>query len=319
MMTLSGLAKLANVSVSTASKAFAGSAEVNKETREMIFALAKAHGCFKKFYNVKYPRMVIALLAPEFHSGLYVRILELLQQELEENGCEICVSTTEFSVQREKELIEYYCNHADVDGIVAIDLQSGSLESYEIPVINMLTENEQVPGVYVDMLPSIMESLAYLKEKNVSSVGFIGEPLCAKMNCQFRDSMKEVGLPFSEDLISVVECRHEQGGYEAMEQLFVRGKLPRALICAYDKMALGAIRCIFDHGLSVPEDIAVLGTDDTKSNPWLNPPLASISCSVEELCQLAVQSIQQQISGKEIPKQQIIPSKFCLRRSFEID
>ena len=51
MITLSKLAKLANVSVSTASKAFSGSPEVNEETRQLVFRVAKEHGCFKKFYN----------------------------------------------------------------------------------------------------------------------------------------------------------------------------------------------------------------------------------------------------------------------------
>ncbi len=47
MLTLTKLAKLANVSVSTASKAFSMSSEVNEQTREEIFRIAKEHGCFK--------------------------------------------------------------------------------------------------------------------------------------------------------------------------------------------------------------------------------------------------------------------------------
>lgn len=62
MITLSKIAKLANVSVSTASKAFSGSTEVNEETREMIFDIAKKNECFKRFYNVKYPKLVIAII-----------------------------------------------------------------------------------------------------------------------------------------------------------------------------------------------------------------------------------------------------------------
>lgn len=62
MITLSKIAKLANVSVSTASKAFSGSTEVNEETREMIFDIAKKNECFKRFYNVKYPELVIAII-----------------------------------------------------------------------------------------------------------------------------------------------------------------------------------------------------------------------------------------------------------------
>ena len=62
-MTLTKLAKLANVSVSTASKAFSMSSEVNEETRKIIFDIAKEHGCFKKYYNANYPKLVIAIVS----------------------------------------------------------------------------------------------------------------------------------------------------------------------------------------------------------------------------------------------------------------
>ena len=318
MMTLSKLAKLANVSVSTASKAFAGSPEVNRETGEMIFSVAKAHGCFKKFYNVKYPKLVIALIAPEFQSGLYVRYLSLLQQELEAQGCELCVSTTNFSREREQELLEYYYRHANVDGILIIGMKNVPGENYEIPVVALCPSSPVEKGICTDLLPAFRESLAYLKGKGVRSIGFIGEELTAPKEQQFRMLMEEARLPLDPNLI-VRSGRQEQGGYDAMERLFAENRLPRAVICAYDRLALGAIRCILDHGLSVPEDIAVLGMDDMQEAPWLNPPLASISASVEAICRLAAETVLKKISGEDVPETQNLPAQFHLRRSFEID
>ena len=63
-MTLSKLARLANVAVSTASKAFSMSDDINEQTREEIFRVARENGCFKKFFNAKYPKFVIALICP---------------------------------------------------------------------------------------------------------------------------------------------------------------------------------------------------------------------------------------------------------------
>ena len=65
MITLSQLAKLAHVSVSTVSKAFSMSEEVNEQTREEVFRIAKEYGCFKKYYKAKYPKTVIAVICPE--------------------------------------------------------------------------------------------------------------------------------------------------------------------------------------------------------------------------------------------------------------
>ncbi len=318
MMTLSKLAKLANVSVSTASKAFAGSPEVSKETAEMIFSVAKAHGCFKKFYNAKYPNLIIALIAPEYQSGLYSQLLSLLQNELEAHNCELCVSITSFSQERQAKLLDYYYRHAAVDGIFIIDMQSSLKENYEIPVFSIFPTSFVEGGICIDMRPALRESIAYLKEKRVRSVGFIGETLTVHKEQLFSTLLDEIGLPLNPDFI-VRSGRQEQGGYNAMEQLLAKNDHPRAVICAYDRLALGAIRCILDHGLSVPEDIAVLGMDDMHSAPWTNPPLASISTSLEELCHLAVEAVLKKISGEDPPETQTLPAKFHLRRSFEID
>ena len=72
-MTLTKLAKLANVSVSTASKAFSMSPEVNSETREMIFDKARELRCFKQFFSAKYPRLVVAVICPELGEPVLFR------------------------------------------------------------------------------------------------------------------------------------------------------------------------------------------------------------------------------------------------------
>ena len=103
-----------------------------------------------------------------------------------------------------------------------------------------------------------------------------------------------------------------------MESFFAKNNLPRAVVCAYDHMAIGAVRCIYDHGLSVPCDIAILGMDDIPEARFLNPPLASVSANIEELCRIAVQAVIKQINGDNTVKHQMIASEFKLRRSFEI-
>ena len=100
MITLSKIAKEAHVSVSTASKAFSGSPEVNEETRQLIFDVAKRYGCFKKFYNAKYSKFVIAIICPEFSSIHYANYLSFLRQSLAQQNCEVCVAESNFSAEK---------------------------------------------------------------------------------------------------------------------------------------------------------------------------------------------------------------------------
>lgn len=320
MMTLSKIAKLANVSVSTASKAFSGSTEVNEETRQMIFGIAKEQGCFKKFYNAKYQKLVIAVIAPEFRSVYYARYLSYIQVCLQKKNCELCVSTTDFSPQKEKDLIEYYYKNADVDGIILIDAENEEIGKYEIPIVcvNFAKRSENVCFVTKNPRPALEESIEYLLKKGVRAIGFIGEELTVGKLRLVQEILQQNGVTPDDDFMVTTKGRFSKGGYQAMEELFAKKKLPRAIICGYDYMAIGAIRCIYDHGLSVPEDVAVLGMDDIVEAEYLNPPLASISMSTEEICRQASEMIVNHINGEDTPRQITVDSVLKIRKSFEI-
>jgi len=323
-MTLSQIAKEAYVSVSTASKAFSGSPEVNEETRRLIFQVAKKHGCFKKFYNVKYPKLVIGVIAPEFSSMFYTRSLSLIQQNLDH--CELCVSTSNFSAERERELIDYYSKHSNADGLIIIDPIAKPEEGIEIPLVLLCgNKNERAvspagcTSIYTDGRDVMKEAIHYLKEKGVTSIGFISENHTAHREKHFCSLMEAEGLPVREEYLCCSEKRFEEGGFEAMEILLQRGKPPRAVLCAYDYVAIGAIHSLKNHGFRVPEDVAVLGKDDLAEDPYLDPPLASISSSPEKRCRLAAEAILKRIGGEEPEQEIVIPVSFKLRRSFEID
>ena len=316
-MTLTQIAKEAHVSVSTASKAFSGSTEVNEETRELVFQIAKKHGCFKKFYNAKYPKLVIAVIAPEFSSMYYSRYLALIQKNL--HNCELCVSTYNFSKDCQGELIDYYYKHANVDGIILIDPIAELEQPMEIPTVVLHNNFKSAnTAVSVRLQEALTEALDYLKSAGVTAIGFIGEGNTKTKERLFREAMTEAGLPIHDHYILRTTTRFEEGGYQAITALIAQGPLPRALICGYDYMAIGAIRCLKDHGYRVPEDVAILGMDDLPEAKYLDPPLASISAVPEARCRIAAEAMLKIINGEEAQKNIVIPAKFHNRESFSV-
>lgn len=320
MITLSKIAKEANVSVSTASKAFSGSLEVSEETRERIFDVAKRYGCFKKFFNAKYSKYVIAVICPEFNSIHYATYLSCLRRFLEKNGCEVCVAESNFSAEKEKELLDYYCKHADVDAVIMIQPQLEHYDFHELPVLSMGKNvfGKDCAAIVCDSSAALKQSIDYLVANGVCSIGFIGEALTAGKFSSLKNHLSERGLSFQPDHIQIVKKRFEAGGYEGMAQILKSGAPPRAVICAYDDLAIGAIRCIRDQGLRVPEDIAVMGMDDIPQAPYLVPPLASIATQTEKRCQLAADSIIQLLNGQPVPPFQVVQAQFQFRESFRV-
>lgn len=320
MMTMSKLAKIAHVSVSTVSKAFSMSTEVNNETREMIFDIARQNGCFKKFYTAKYPRYVIAVICPEFQSRYYSSMISLVQKKLSNYNCEICVAATDFSNESKKTLLEYYDKYTDVDAIIMLDGNMELDNSIEVPTVMIGYEDTQNCFVSIDIddYPPVKQAIEYLKSKNVTKIGFVGEVHTADKRHKFTKAMEEINGIYDDKLISIVDERFERGGYLAMQKLIDNGNLPRAVICGYDNMAIGAIRCIYENGLTVPNDIAVIGFNDIPEAKYLNPPLSSIDPHMDTICNIAVSSILDKLSGKEVKtKHKIVPT-FNLRKSAEI-
>lgn len=318
MMTLSKLAKLAHVSLSTASKAFSMSSEVNEETREMIFELARAHGCFKKFYNAKYPKLVIAVICPEFKSRYYSTLVSSIGETLSQMGCEMCVASTDFYEKNRKELFDYYNNYSNVDGIIMIDAGNKELEENNIPVVTTGNPKGKTLSVSSNSSMGINLAIDYFLSKNVCDIGFIGEQRTMSKLIHFKEHLDKKLGAVNEDFISISEQRMEQGGYEAMEELFKRNAIPRGIICAYDCMAIGAMKCVFNHGLSVPQDIAIIGMNNNRESAFLNPSLSSIDLCPEQAGKEMSIAVINKIMGTQENEGIILTPKLILRQSSEI-
>ena len=319
MITLSKLAKLCHLSVSTVSKAFSMSEEVNEQTREEVFRVAKEYGCFKKYYKAKYPKTVIAVICPEFQSRFYSDALTALQQHLSGYHCDICVASTDFSPEKQKDLLRYYNRYTTVDGIISIGTYADPGEDMELPiaVVGDVVSGEVDICISTDYQTAMQDAVAYFKEKG-ASVGFVGDPYTNGKLFRLQELAAKAGVPLALEHTCVSQQRFEAGGYDAMAQLLRQSTLPRAVVCGYDYLAMGAIRCLYDHGLSVPEDMAVLGMDNIHESAFLNPPLSSIDLRIDASCRLAAEALMAKLMGNEYKAEQSLPSQLYLRRSTEL-
>lgn len=321
MITLSKLAQLAHVSISTASKAFSGSHEVNEQTREHIFALAKEHGVFKKFYNAKCPHLVIAVIVPEFQGGHYGHFLDALRKCLREKGCTVSVTTWDFSPEESKRVYDYYSNYTDVDGVILVENQTPFLNDLIAPavVVGATDIRSDATGVSIDYTLAVEDALRYFKEKNVATVGILTERRTGRKLEIFKSAIEKIYGAADERYIVVSDSRFEECGYEGMTRLIEAKAVPRAILCGYDEIAVGAIRALTEHGLSVPEDVAVIGCNDNPSSAYSVPSLSSIDVRHADCAALAVDMVLDKIFSHPIPKERRLDAILRLRASSHIE
>ena len=305
-MTLSELAKLAHVSISTASKAFAMSKEVNEETRELIFSVARENGCFKKFFNAKYPKYMVAIICPEIKSYTYSSLCLRIQELLNTYNCEVCVSTSEFSMEIAKERLAYYDKYSCADAVVLIDTDIDESTEYIVPIVSIRSKVKN-PNVSIlsNTKNAIEQAVYYFLEHGISDIVYIGENLCINKNEDFRECSERILGKTDDSLIFLTEKRFEEGGYSVAKEIFDsrNGSFPKAVICAYDNMAFGVIRFLNDNGIKVPEDVKIIGMDNILTDDYSFPRLSSIEYMNMQIAEIVSKSIFEMFNGETEKKE----------------
>jgi LacI family transcriptional regulator len=106
----------------------------------------------------------------------------------------------------------------------------------------------------------------------------------------------------------------QEGGYAAMQQLLPHN--PDAVFVASDIMAFGALRALEEHGVRVPEDIALMGFDGQDETAHTRPPLSTVAQPIADLGRGAVQILLERIEHPEgDPRHVLLPTQLILRRS----
>ena len=320
-MTLTELARLAHVSTSTASKAFALSPEVNEQTRDMIFEVAKENGCFKKFYRQEYPGLVFAVICPEFESTYYASFISEMQKYLSKYNSEVAVAATGFDGATEQRLLEYYRRYHTADGIILINGFTPVESSGEIPIatVNCYRGCKGSINVNVTSQNPINQMISDWKDQGVTEIGFIGDCYTGQRLKSLKKALEENSLKKIEEHFVSTNERFEASGYLGAKELIARGKLPRAVLCAYDRIALGAMRAFSERGIRVPDEVAVFSIDDAPGSAYSTPSLTSVSHRVDEVCRAVAKSLMAKIKGEPYEEQMEFECELVRRESSRID
>jgi LacI family transcriptional regulator len=91
-----------------------------------------------------------------------------------------------------------------------------------------------------------------------------------------------------------------------MEELLSCDELPTAVFAVSDDMAVGAMNCVIDHGMSVPGDISIIGFDDSEIASSVRPALTTIHQPIREIGIMSVELLLKKINHEQIPISSII-------------
>jgi len=314
-MTMTEIARLAGVSVSTVSKAFSGDKDISEATRNRVFDVAKQNDCYSKYIKTFKYKYVVAVISPEFQSGCYTQQLTYFSEELKKRNALMLVAEDNFNREERKDLVSYFSFISKVDGIIIYGNIDAEYE-YKTPII-AIGKTDLFNSVQMSYENALCDAVVHLKENGHTDIAYIGEPLTVYYLECFKNIMNKYNMPIKDEyVINTMDTRFEFAGYEAMNELLSLDKPPTAVITAYDYIAFGAIKSIKEHGLRIPEDISIIGRDDVKECDYLDIPLTTITPYSKDLCEIIISELFDKIENKTGKKTKTIKvSAEFLKRS----
>lgn len=288
-MNIKAVAKKAGVSVATISRVLNHPEAVAPDTKEHILSVMESLNYTPNWFarGLKLNRTsVIALLIPDILDLGYMEIAKGVEDVAHQKKYNIMLCTTEEDRNKEREYIENFVTRK-VDGIILVSsslkkTDLTQIEKQDVPVV-FIGKSEDFAGeniVYTDYIAATAEAVKHMIEIGHRKIGMIcgSRPRIENINKLegFKKTITEEGLSLPLDYIVEAENSIE-GGYLAASKLLNLKDCPEAVFVTSDMMAIGAMEKIKQTGLSIPQDIALVGFDNLKISGFVEPKLTTVA------------------------------------------
>jgi LacI family transcriptional regulator len=290
------LAKLSGVSVGTVSRALNGYADVRPETRERIVRLAEeldytpaaaARSLVTQHSHVLGVFLDTGEGHPDLQHPFFHEVLGGLKQRIGAGGYDLLLFASERpgNGYGPHSYLKRARHHA-VEGVVLMGVDPDDPEvrrlvrsSMPCVGVDVLLDGPACASVASDNVDGARLAVRHLHglgHRRIATItGMVESRPGADRLRGYREAVRELGLAYRDELVGYGDF-YAESGREATAVLLASAEPPTAIFAASDLMALGAVRAAAEAGLSVPEDLAVVGYDDIQLAPHVNPPLTTV-------------------------------------------
>jgi len=315
---LRDVAALAGVSIRTVSNAVNGYAPVAEDTRrkvdEAVAALAYRPNVLAR--NLKRGRSgLVAMVVPELDVAYFAELARAVINAAARHGYTVVLDQTDGDPARERDFALRDSRAALFDGVIlsplSLTLEELAQRDRRMPMVLLgehLSDGSH-DHVGIDTVAAAQMATTHLLESGRTRVAAIGDqPYPTGETAQlrtegYRRAHHRADVEVDERLILTTRRFHRADGAAAMAQLLDSPtQAPEAVFCYNDMLALGALRTLWERGVRVPQDIAVIGFDDVDDGRYATPSLSTISPDKEQIAAMAVDRLAQRLgSAEELP------------------
>ncbi|MEH7086822.1 LacI family DNA-binding transcriptional regulator [Neobacillus drentensis] len=333
-VTVYDIAKEAEVSVSTVSRVLNGTAPVKESTREKIMALINKYqfqpNALARSLTKKETKM-IGVILPDITNPFFPEVFWGVENEANSKGYTFFLCNTSGQPELESQSLTIF-REKQVDGIIfmggRINLSNCSQElakevediAKKIPIVlvNGNLPDSSLHRVIINEGKGAEMLTQHLIDFGHNEIAFFGGYNFVSTTTQkvkaFKKTMKANGLKVPNEWILYGDFSMD-AGKKMMADLLKREKRPTAIFCVNDVTAVGAVKVAVEAGLKIPEDIAIVGFDDTILASTVIPELTTVSQKSLELGKNAVNVLHKLINNEKVKKVTVIEPELVIRNS----
>ncbi len=330
-VTIKDVAEAAGVSPATVSRVFNGYTDISAETKEKIIEIAKEmnylpNAAARSLSSKKQITLGLVLNDLEISrkNTMVMEVLTGVYNYTEEENIDFVFLATS-TIKQNKKSFREFINEKGISGAVVQGLKMNDpyfkeIESANFPValIDMVALGENVCNISIDNEKASEEAVQALIHHGHSHIGMINGRREAYVSVEreagYIQALKKNNIDLNQEYVQYANFS-EKISVEITRDLLTNNPEITALFCASDLMAIGAMKAISELGLTVPEDISIIGFDDIVLNEFLTPKLSSVSQNMEIIGYEAARRTHQMIQGKEVDKQVYIQHDVMIRES----
>ena len=328
--TIQDVARHANVSAATVSRALSNPERVSEGTRARVEEAVRHTG-----YTINQAARslrsraakTILMAMPNIGNPFYSTILEAVVQEAAARGYGVLVASP---FQGEAQWVAEYFSSNRIDGLLLFD---GSFDSRELhtllvnggrlplvvsydeladPLVNVVMTDNQAAG------ERAVEYLISLGHREIGHVvGQSRNTLPNERLIGYRNAMARAGLPTRPEW--VVQGDYSMGsGYRAAKSFLALGDRPSAIFAGNDEMSIGLISGLREGGVECPRDVSVIGFDDILVSAHYAPPLTTMRQPREQIGRRSTETLIDILEGAQSdrgPIRIVLKSELVVRES----
>lgn len=324
MNNMKDVAKKAGVSVGTVSNVINNTRYVSPElTKRVLNAVDELNFVINPIASgLKGKRTkTIGLVATNITRVFYSHVINGMQKAANENGYTLSIYSTYNSHDAEKEAIERF-RASMIDAIILdtsanisemdyfVGLSSLKMHDKRIPVMSMEVDLTQygINSVFVNNMQASELATNHLIEKGCAKIVHIYGPDSSSLSKErligYKRAIVNAGYAINNDYIVNGDFSHFSG-YNGINQ-FIKKNLPfDGIFAANDQMAIGACEAVLENGMRIPDDVKVIGFDNTFISSLITPSLTTINVPKDDMGYKAVSEIINILNNDNYPMKSI--------------